>query len=167
MIEAVIHYYDTDNEFRRINDIFGILKHQYKNIVIKYKKRKNKSKLFVTINDEKLDCNQPLGFYMQTVENILNEDSKMQLKEVISLKEKVYKALKETLTFNHLEFNVMMNEEEDKLLFIELSMYGRIVRINKGTTYQDISDNDDKVRKCLKDIYKEFEEEIQELFDME
>lgn len=104
---------------------------------------------------------------MQTVENILNEDSKMQLKEVISLKEKVYKALKETLTFNHLEFNVMMNEEEDKLLFIELSMHGRIVRINKGTTYQDISDNDDKERKCLKDIYKEFEEEIQELFDME
>lgn len=161
MIEAVIHYYDTDNEFRRINDIFGILKHQYKNIVIKYKKRKNKSKLFVTINNEKLDCNYSLEFYMQTVENILNEDSKMQLKE------RIYKALKETLTFNHLEFNVMMNEEEDKLLFIELSMHGRIVRINKGTTYQDISDNDDKVRKCLKDIYKEFEEEIQELFDME
>ena len=160
MIEAVIHYYDTDNEFRRINDIFGILKHQYKNIVIKYKKRKNKSKLFVTINDEKLDCNQPLVFYMQTVENILNEDSKMQLKE------RIYKALKETLTFNHLEFNVMMNEKEDKLLFIELSMHGRIVRINKGTTYQDISDNDDKERKCLKDIYKEFEEEIQELFDI-
>ncbi|AGA66089.1 hypothetical protein BPP43_03995 [Brachyspira pilosicoli P43/6/78] len=161
MIEAVIHHYDTDNEFRRINDIFGILKHQYKNIVIKYKKRKNKSKLFVTINNEKLDCNYSLEFYMQTVENILNEDSKMQLKE------RIYKALKETLTFNHLEFNVMMNEEEDKLLFIELSMHGRIVRINKGTTYQDISDNDDKVRKCLKDIYKEFEEEIQELFDME
>ncbi|MEI0595008.1 hypothetical protein [Brachyspira pilosicoli] len=161
MIEVVIHYYDTDNEFRRINDIFGILKHQYKNIVIKYKKRKNKSKLFVTINDEKLDCNQPLVFYMQTVENILNKDLKMQLKE------RIYKALKETLTFNHLEFNVMMNEKEDKLLFIELSMHGRIVRINKGTTYQDISDNDDKVRKCLKDIYKEFEEEIQELFDME
>lgn len=161
MIEAVIHYYDTDNEFRRINDIFGILKHQYKNIVIKYKKRKNKSKLFVTINDEKLDCNYSLEFYMQTVENILNKDSKMQLKE------RIYKALKETLTFNHLEFNVMMNEEEDKLVFIELSMHGRIVRINKGTTYQDISDNDDKVRKCLKDIYKEFEEEIQELFDME
>lgn len=161
MIEAVIHYYDTDNEFRRINDIFGILKYQYKNIVIKYKKRKNKSKLFVTINNEKLDCNYSLEFYMQTVENILNKDSKMQLKE------RIYKALKETLTFNHLEFNVMMNEEEDKLLFIELSMHGRIVRINKGTTYQDISENDDKVRKCLKDIYKEFEEEIQELFDME
>ena len=161
MIEVIIHYYDTDNEFRRINDIFGILKHQYKNIVIKYKKRKNKSKLFVTIDDEKLDCNQPLGFYMQTVENILNKDSKMQLKE------RIYKALKETLTFNHLEFNVMMNEKEDKLLFIELSMHGRIVRINKGTTYQDISENDDKVRKCLKDIYKEFEEEIQELFYME
>lgn len=161
MIEAIIHYYDTDNEFRRINDIFGILKYQYKNIVIKYKKRKNKSKLFVTINNEKLDCNYSLEFYMQTVENILNKDSKMQLKE------RIYKALKETLTFNHLEFNVMMNEKEDKLLFIELSMHGRIVRINKGTTYQDISDNDDKVRKCLKDIYKEFEEEIQELFDME
>lgn len=161
MIEAIIHYYDTDNEFRRINDIFGILKHQYKNIVIKYKKRKNKSKLFVTINNEKLDCNYSLEFYMQTVENILNKDLKMQLKE------RIYKTLKETLTFNHLEFNVMMNEEEDKLLFIELSMHGRIVRINKGTTYQDISENDDKVRKCLKDIYKEFEEEIQELFDME
>lgn len=160
MIEAVIHYYDTDNEFRRINDIFGILKHQYKNIVIKYKKRKNKSKLFVTINNEKLDSNHPLGFYMQTIENILNKDLKMLLKE------RIYKTLKETLTFNHLEFNLMMNEEEDKLVFIELSMHGRIVRINKGTTYQDISDNDDKVRKCLKDIYKEFEEEIQELFDI-
>ena len=70
----------------------------------------------------------------------------------MQLKERIYKTLKETLTFNHLEFNVMMNEEEDKLLFIELSMHGRIVRINKGTTYQDISENDDKVRKCLKDI---------------
>ena len=84
----------------------------------------------------------------------------------MQLKEKIYKVLKETLTFNHLEFNLMMNEEEDKLVFIELSMHGRIVRINKGTTYQDISDNDDKVRKCLKYIYKEFEEEIQELFDI-
>ncbi|SUW04331.1 hypothetical protein [Brachyspira pilosicoli] len=160
MIEAVINYNDVNDEFRRINDILGILKYKYKNINIRYKKVRKENELFVSINNEKLDCNQSLGFYMQTIENILNKDLKMLLKE------RIYKTLKETLTFNHLEFNVMMNEEEDKLLFIELSMHGRIVRINKGTTYQDISDNDDKVRKCLKDIYKEFEEEIQELFDM-
>ena len=74
MIKAIIHYNDVDDEFRRMHDILGILKYKYKNIDIRYKKVKNQNELFVTINNEKLDCNQSLGFYMQTIEQILNKD---------------------------------------------------------------------------------------------
>lgn len=72
MIKAIIHYNDVDDEFRRMHDILGVLKYKYKNIDIRYKKVKNQNELFVTINNEKLDCNQSLGFYMQTIEHILN-----------------------------------------------------------------------------------------------
>lgn len=72
MIEAVINYNDVNDEFRRINDILGILKYKYKNINIRYKKVRKENELFVSINNEKLDCNQSLGFYMQTIEHILN-----------------------------------------------------------------------------------------------
>ena len=72
MIEAVINYNDVNDEFRRINDILGILKYKYKNINIRYKKVRKENELFVIINNEKLDCNQSLGFYMQTIEHILN-----------------------------------------------------------------------------------------------
>lgn len=74
MIKAIIHYNDVDDEFRRMHDILGVLKYKYKNIDIRYKKVKNQNELFVTINNEKLDCNQSLGFYMQTIEQILNKD---------------------------------------------------------------------------------------------
>ena len=74
MIKAIIHYNDVDDEFRRMHDILGVLKYKYKNINIRYKKVKNQNELFVTINNEKLDCNQSLGFYMQTIEQILNKD---------------------------------------------------------------------------------------------
>ena len=80
MIKAIINYNDVNDEFRRMNDILGVLKYQYKNIDIGYNKiipkvRRNgkKNELFVTINNEKLDCNYSLGFYMQAVENILNK----------------------------------------------------------------------------------------------
>ncbi|WP_260849059.1 DUF4780 domain-containing protein [Brachyspira hyodysenteriae] len=61
-----------------MNDILGVLKHQYKNIDISYNKiiprvcrNGNKNELFVTINNEKLDCNHSLGFYMQAVEKYI------------------------------------------------------------------------------------------------
>lgn len=74
MIKAIIHYNDVDDEFRRMHDILGVLKYKYKNIDIRYKKVKNQNELFVTINNEKLDCHHGLEFYMQTVEYILNKD---------------------------------------------------------------------------------------------
>lgn len=73
MIKAIINYNDVNDEFRRMNDILGMLKYQYKNIDISYNKVK-KNELFVTINSERLECHHSLGFYMQAVENILNKD---------------------------------------------------------------------------------------------
>ncbi|MDA0001682.1 DUF4780 domain-containing protein [Brachyspira hyodysenteriae] len=78
MIKAIINYNDADDEFRRMNDILGVLKYQYKNIDISYNKiiskarrGEKKNELFVTINNEKLDCNHSLGFYMQVVEKYI------------------------------------------------------------------------------------------------
>ena len=73
MIKAIINYNDVNDEFRRMNDILGILKFKYKNINVSYKKVRKKNELFVTINNERLDCNHSLEFYMQAVENILNK----------------------------------------------------------------------------------------------
>ncbi|WP_028328970.1 hypothetical protein [Brachyspira alvinipulli] len=73
MIKAIINYNDVNDEFRRMNDILGVLKYRYKNINVSYKKLKKKNELFVTINNERLDCNHSLEFYMQAVENILNK----------------------------------------------------------------------------------------------
>ena len=74
MIKAVINYNDVNDEFRRMNDILGVLKYKYKNIDVSYKKVKNKNELFVSINGEKLDCNHTLDFYMNAVENILSRE---------------------------------------------------------------------------------------------
>ncbi|MDA0087605.1 hypothetical protein [Brachyspira hyodysenteriae] len=78
MIKAIINYNDVDDEFRRMNDILGVLKYQYKNIDISYNKiiprvcrNGKKNELFVTINNEKLDCNHSLGFYIQAVEKYI------------------------------------------------------------------------------------------------
>ena len=73
MIKAVINYNDVNDEFRRMNDILGVLKYKYKNINVSYKKLKKKNELFATINNERLECNHSLEFYMQAVENILNK----------------------------------------------------------------------------------------------
>ena len=73
MIKAIINYNDVNDEFRRMNDILGVLKYKYKNINVSYKKLKKKNELFVTINNERLECNHSLEFYMQSVENILNK----------------------------------------------------------------------------------------------
>lgn len=73
MIKAIINYNDVNDEFRRMNDILGVLKYKYKNINVSYKKLKKKNELFVTINNERLECNHSLEFYMQAVENILNK----------------------------------------------------------------------------------------------
>ncbi|WP_297207739.1 hypothetical protein [uncultured Brachyspira sp.] len=73
MIKAVINYNDVNDEFRRMNDILGVIKYKYKNINVSYKKLKKKNELFVTINNERLECNHSLEFYMQAVENILNK----------------------------------------------------------------------------------------------
>ena len=78
MIKVIINYNDVNDEFRRMNDILGVLKYQYKNIDISYNKiiskgRRDgkKNELFVTINNEKLDRNHSLGFYMQAVEKYI------------------------------------------------------------------------------------------------
>ena len=78
MIKAIINYNDVNYEFRRINDILGVLKHQYENIDISYNKiiskgRRDgkKNELFVTINNERLDCHHSLEFYMQAVEKYI------------------------------------------------------------------------------------------------
>lgn len=71
MIKAIINYNDVDDEFRRMNDILGVLKYQYKNINVSYKKLKKKNELFVTINNERLDCHHSLEFYMQAVEKYI------------------------------------------------------------------------------------------------
>ncbi|WP_176720592.1 hypothetical protein [Brachyspira hampsonii] len=47
MIKAIINYNDVNDEFRRMNDILGILKYKYKNINVSYKKLKKKNELFV------------------------------------------------------------------------------------------------------------------------
>ncbi|PPS20599.1 hypothetical protein [Brachyspira murdochii] len=80
MIKAIINYNDVNDEFRRMNDILGILKYKYKNINVSYKKvipkarsSEKKNELFLTINNERLECHHNLGFYMQAVENILNK----------------------------------------------------------------------------------------------
>ncbi|WP_020003312.1 hypothetical protein [Brachyspira innocens] len=73
-IKAIINYNDVNDEFRRMNDILGVLKYQYKNIDISYNKVKDKNELFVSINGERLECNHKLAFYMNTVENILSKD---------------------------------------------------------------------------------------------
>ncbi|WPC36819.1 hypothetical protein PQQ32_07965 [Brachyspira hyodysenteriae] len=78
MIKAIINYNDADDEFRRMNDILGVLKYQYKNIDISYNKiiskarrGEKKNELFVTINNERLECHHNLGFYMQAVEKYI------------------------------------------------------------------------------------------------
>ncbi|KLI61688.1 hypothetical protein [Brachyspira hyodysenteriae] len=73
MIKAIINYNDVNDEFIRMNDILGVLKYKYKNINVSYKKVRKKNELFVTINNERLECNHSLEFYMQAVENILNK----------------------------------------------------------------------------------------------
>ena len=73
-IKAIINYNDVNDEFRRMNDILGVLQYKYKNIDVSYNKVKNKNELFVSINGERLECNHKLAFYMNTVENILSKD---------------------------------------------------------------------------------------------
>ena len=81
MIKAIINYNDINDEFRRMNDILGILQYKYKNIDISYNKvipkahkYEKKNELFVSINGERLECNHKLAFYMNTVENILSKE---------------------------------------------------------------------------------------------
>ena len=74
MIKAIINYNDMNDEFKRMNDILGVLQYKYKNIDVSYNKVKNKNELFVSINGERLECNHKLAFYMNTVENILNKE---------------------------------------------------------------------------------------------
>ncbi|MDA0093440.1 hypothetical protein OFS02_14415 [Brachyspira hyodysenteriae] len=78
MIKAIINYNDVDDEFRRMNDILGMLKYKYKNIDVSYNKiiprvcrKGKKNELFLTINNERLECHHNLGFYMQAVEKYI------------------------------------------------------------------------------------------------
>ena len=86
-------------------------------------------------------------------------------KEIIILREKVKSILENMLPFNELDFKIHFDKDYKQLKYIDLYMHHEYIRIKKGTKVENISDMNNKIRKCLKDIYKEFEEEIQNLFD--
>lgn len=91
----------------------------------------------------------------------------MLSKNKILLIEKIRNVLKNMLPFNELDFNIHFDKDYKQLKYIDLYMHHEYIRIKKGTKVENISDMNSKIRKCLKDIYKEFEEEIQNLFDKE
>lgn len=80
------------------------------------------------------------------------------------LKERIRRLLKDMLPFNELEFEPHFDNDGRQLTSIDLYMRNEYIRIKKGTKAENISNMNNKIRICLKDIYKEFEEEIQELF---
>ncbi|WP_028328971.1 hypothetical protein [Brachyspira alvinipulli] len=89
----------------------------------------------------------------------------MLSKNKILLRQKIKSVLKNMLPFNELDFNIHFDRDYKQLKYIDLYMCNEYIRIKKGTKLENISDKNNKIRKCLKDIYKEFEEEIQNLFD--
>lgn len=103
--------------------------------------------------------------YNDIAENILNKGKKMLNKEIIILREKVKSILRNMLPFNELDFNIHFDKDYKQLRYIDFYMHHEYIRIKKGTKVENISDMNNKIRKCLKDIYKEFQEEIQSLFD--
>ncbi|ELV05642.1 hypothetical protein H263_09044 [Brachyspira hampsonii 30599] len=92
---------------------------------------------------------------------------KMLNKKIIILREKVKSILKNMLPFHDLDFNIHFDRDYKQLKHIDLYMHHEYIRIKKGTKLKNISDKNNKIRECLKEIYKEFEEEIQELFNLE
>ncbi|ASJ21553.1 hypothetical protein [Brachyspira hampsonii] len=88
-------------------------------------------------------------------------------KKIIILREKVKSILKNMLPFHDLDFNIHFDRDYKQLKHIDLYMHHEYIRIKKGTKLKNISDKNNKIRECLKEIYKEFEEEIQELFNLE
>lgn len=91
----------------------------------------------------------------------------MLSKEQIQIRAKVLNILKSMLPFDKLEFQIHCNRNTQQLKYIDLYMRSECIRIKKGMKTENIFDKDNKIRICLKDIYKEFEEEIQELFNLE
>ena len=64
--KVILCYNEKDNkEFRRIEDILNILKMKYE-IEIKYNKIKE-NKLFIIIENRKLDVNHTLDFYINYI----------------------------------------------------------------------------------------------------
>ncbi len=65
--KILLCYYDKENkEFKRIEDILNIIKIKYP-IQIEYNKIKE-NKLFILIDNNKLDVNKKLDYYISYVE---------------------------------------------------------------------------------------------------
>ena len=78
-----------------------------------------------------------------------------------NLKTKIWNELKIMLPYNELTFTVACKEE---LQSITLQMRDEELKIMKGKALFP-KNKLNEVKLCLIDIYKEFEEEIQELFN--
>ena len=79
-----------------------------------------------------------------------------------NLKTKIWNELKIMLPYHELTFSIACKE---KLTSIRLQMRGKAITIKKGN--MRFCNYTDKVKQCLVNIYKEFEEEIQALFEMD
>lgn len=84
-----------------------------------------------------------------------------ELTKTNRLKTKIWNELKIMLPFYELTFSIAC---KDKLTSITLQMRGEELNIKKGKALYP-KNKLNKVKQCLVDIYKEFEEEIQELFN--
>ena len=82
------------------------------------------------------------------------------LTQTTTLKIRIWNELKIMLPYNELTFTVAC---KDKLQSITLQMRGEELKIIKGKALFP-KNKLNEVKLCLIDIYKEFEEEIQELF---
>lgn len=78
------------------------------------------------------------------------------------LKEKCLAELEIMLPYHELSFNVTANQKN--INSIELQMRDKSIFITKGR--KQFFNPCNEVRKCLIDIYYEFEDEIQSLFDL-
>ena len=83
-----------------------------------------------------------------------------ELTKTNRLKTKIWNELKIMLPYNELTFKVACKEE---LTSIELQMRGEVITIKQGK--MTFCNYTSEVKQCLVSIYKEFEEEIQGLFN--
>lgn len=82
------------------------------------------------------------------------------LTQTTPLKTRIWNELKIMLPYNELTFSLAC---KDKLTSITLQMRGEELKIKKGK--MAFCQYTSEVKQCLISIYKEFEEEIQDLFN--